>query len=410
MPAHHLPLRHRGVSLVEALIALAVMAFGMLAVVGVQSTMRLNSDLSKQRTEATRIASEEIERLRSFTSVAVVAGQPGVSYDEIASRVLDGYAPPDAIGNTTYAITRTVTLVPGTRQKVVSVQVRWTDRTNAQQTVTLDSVISRTAPTLGALLAVPIEGSPTNQRGGRHVTIPPQALDQGDGSSRFEPPGSTGIAWYFNNLSGVMRACDADGDDCVQGTLVSGTVLYHLTASQADGASAENPQGPALNLATGPNALTLASPVGASTVARCYSGHLTTSELSERNGVSYYCAVIPAQVTGWGGRLNLQPIDDTDAAITFSTSATGYRSCRYTADVPSDADPYADFTLNEDHPKAYCMEKPGTATADAPCTGRRVTGNLINQNFLVIPGQQTCPTDEGGISALINGNTRQHQP
>src|SRR3990167_8768909 len=197
MPAHHLPLRHRGVSLVEALIALAVMAFGMLAVVGVQSTMRLNSDLSKQRTEATRIASEEIERLRSFTSVA--------------------------------------------------------------------------------LLAVPIEGSPTNQRGGRHVTIPPQALDQGDGSSRFEPPGSTGIAWYFNNLSGVMRACDADGDDCVQGTLVSGTVLYHLTASQADGASAENPQGPALNLATGPNALTLASPVGASTVARCYSGHLTTA-------------------------------------------------------------------------------------------------------------------------------------
>ena len=407
MPAQRLPLRHRGVSLVEALVALAVMAFGMLALVGVQSTMRLNSDLSKQRTEATRIASEEIERLRSFTSVAVVAGQPGVSYDEIDDRVVEGYVPPDGIGNTTYRVVREVGPMPGSRQMAVTVQVQWTDRTNVQQTVTLDSVISRTAPVLGALLAMPIAGSPTNQRGGRHVTIPPEAFNQGDGTSRFVPPGAEGIAtWYFNNLSGVLRACDADGASCVQGTLVSGTVRYHLTASQPDGASAENPQGPALNLATSPNALTLASAVGASTVARCYSGHLTAAQLSARNGVSYYCVVVPAQVSGWGGRLNVQPIDSADAAVAFSTNASGYRSCRYT----SGTDENADFTLNEDHPKTYCMEKPGTATAEVPCTGRRVTGNLINQNFLVIPGNQTCPTDEGGISALINGNTRQHQP
>ena len=70
--------RIRGVSLVEALVALAVMSIGMLALVGVQSTMRLNSDLAKQRTEATRIASEEIERMRSFISLGAVNGQPDV--------------------------------------------------------------------------------------------------------------------------------------------------------------------------------------------------------------------------------------------------------------------------------------------------------------------------------------------
>lgn len=411
MDAFRNPLqRRRGVSLVEALVALAVMAFGMLALVGVQATMRLNSDLAKQRSEATRIASEEIEQLRSFTSVPVVAGQPNTSYDEIASRTVEGYQPPGGIGNTTYRVVRTVTLVPGSQQKAVTVRVQWSDRTNVLQTVTLDSVLSGTPPSLGALLALAPRASPVSQRGGRHVTIPPDAVDQGDGTSRFVPPGSTGIAWYFNNLSGVMRACTADGESCVQGTLVSGTVRYHLATSQPDGASAENPQGPALNLATGPNALTLASPVGASTVARCYARQLSASELSVRSGIDYYCVVVPAQVTGWGGRLNVQPVNDAGTAVVFGTSATQYRSCRYTTDLPSDTDTNAEFTVNADHPKTYCMEKPGTATADVPCTGRRVTGNLTNQNFLVVRGNLNCPSDEGGLSALINGNTRPHQP
>jgi hypothetical protein len=95
--------------------------------------------------------------------------------------------------------------------------------------------------------------------------------------------------------------------------------------------------------------------------------------------------------------------------VTFSTSATDYRSCRYTTDLPSDADPNAEFTLNADHPKTYCMEKPGTPPAGEVCTGKRVTGNLINQNFLVIRGNLSCPADDSS-TPLINGNTRPHQP
>ena len=185
--ASTLPPRRRiqGVSLVEALVALAVMSIGMLALVGVQSTMRLNSDLAKQRTEATRIASEEIERLRSFTSMAAVNGQPGISYDEIASRVVANYQPPDGIGNTTYEVRRTVVDLATRSQKMVSVQVAWTDRTNQPQTVTLDSAISATAPTLGAMLLVPHRESPTSRHRGRHVSIPPSADDLDNGYSRF---------------------------------------------------------------------------------------------------------------------------------------------------------------------------------------------------------------------------------
>lgn len=400
------PLRQhrRGVSLVEALVALAVMGFGMLALVGVQGTMRLNSDLAKQRSEATRIASEEIGRLRNFSSLAAVQGQPGQSYDEIASRTVEGYVPPDSIGNATYQVIRTVTLVPGIRQKVVTVQVRWTDRTNTQQTVTLDGAISATPPALGALLAIQTTGSPATQRHGRHPSIPVDALDLGTGTSRFEPPGSSDVAWYFNNLSGSMRVCNADGDDCVSGTLVSGAVRYQGGTAQPGAAQAESPQGPAMNLAAGPNALVLASPINtvATDPQRCYAAQYTALELAARSAVNYYCAIVPQAGKGWGGKLNPRPVDASGTVIGFAADGTAYKSCRYTAAS-------TDYTVNADHPKSYCQERPGTPTPPALCTGRLVTGNLVNQDFLVIRGDFDCPGDDAA-TPLINGNTLQHQP
>ena len=61
----------RGVALIEAMIAMLVMAFGTLALVGVQATLRLNSDIAKQRAEATRIGLADLERARNFISVAI---------------------------------------------------------------------------------------------------------------------------------------------------------------------------------------------------------------------------------------------------------------------------------------------------------------------------------------------------
>ena len=409
----------RGVSLVEALVALAVMSIGMLALVGVQSTMRLNSDLAKQRSEATRIASDEIERLRSFTSMGAVPGQPGISYDEIANRVVENYEPPGGIGNTSYRVRRTVTDLVTQAQKLVSVQVQWTDRTNQQQTVTIDSAISATAPTLGAMLVVPHRESPTSRNRGRHVSIPPSADDLGDGHSRYEPPYSGGVGWYFNNLTGVMRVCGAgvtDYTSCPVGTLVSGTVQFHLSDTQPTGREAETPQGPVMSLATGPGALVMADAVGSGTTASCYSQVVDTL-------VFYACAVLTNATNGWGGQLN--PVLSGGS---FSLLSSDFKSCRYTNDRPTaennatvaiEADPHAEYTLNADHPRKYCLERPrNTTEAGLACTGRRVTGNLINQNFLVIKGNQSCPTelnDDGtpngqGQDPLILANTRQHQP
>ena len=68
---------------------------------------------------------------------------------------------------------------------------------------------------------------------------------------------------------------------------------------------------------------------------------------------------------------------------------------------------------NLDHPAIYSKwaENCGTTVGSQAC--RMVTGNLINQNFLVVEGSKTCPADVVATPAsgdLVNTNTRQHQP
>lgn len=116
-------IRQRGVTLIEALVAMAVMAFGMLALVGVQSTLRVNADLAKQRAEATRLAEAQLEAARSF--VAVGTGALGdTEYDNLNSIVV-----PQTIllpeSNTEYR--RSVVVVPvaqaGNLQRTLKVTV-----------------------------------------------------------------------------------------------------------------------------------------------------------------------------------------------------------------------------------------------------------------------------------------------
>ena len=126
----------RGVSLIEALVALGVMAFGMLAVLGLQSTLRGNADVARQRAEAVRIAQESIEDWRAFGAIETTNGI--VDYAEIVS---DG--PTDIAGvNATYARLRIVTASDSPPMKSLVVTVTWRDRTDEEQTVTLRTAIA----------------------------------------------------------------------------------------------------------------------------------------------------------------------------------------------------------------------------------------------------------------------------
>ncbi len=424
------PLIHRshrrrlGISLIEALVALAVMAFGMLSLVGVQATLRLNSDVSKQRAEATRIATEEIESLRLFKTLRPVNGQAGQSWDEITGRTLT--VQPGNTGNTTFTMVRTVTngtvdMVAGLNRKVVQVQVTWNDRAGVVQSVEIYAVVAGVEPVLSSLLAVAVPPSASNQRFGRHVTIPVEAIHLGnsDGRSAFKPTESGSVVWLFNNNSGMITSrctgvtaaqaaitnATISAATCavINGRLVSGLVQFDLrllTDGALDAGAAQSPGGPVLPLSAN-------TPLYFDPSNLSYVGQTSAAECVSRPGpggtfsAAYYCLVF-ADAGGWGGRLDVALADP----LPDGSAASDYKVCRY-----STAALY--YTVNSDHPRTYCIEKIGNATNTTPCFGRKVTGNLVNQNFLVIRATQTCPTDVAADPAagdFVNSNTLQHQP
>jgi len=207
---------------------------------------------------------------------------------------------------------------------------------------------------------------------------------------------------------------------------VQGTVQFHIVAagivqpSRSDpafGSAAEAPAGGLISLASSPGALVLTNTIGTGPpAASCFTQTVDQS-------VVYYCAVSTTDPLGWGGQLNVAL-----AAGTFGPTSANYKSCRYTTDLPSaddsntttvnEADPNAEFIANAEHPRTYCLERPlNQNESSLICRDKRVKVNLINQNFLIIRGNWTCPTEwntsnqyvEAG-DPLIRANTRQHQP
>lgn len=172
--------RLRGITLVEALVAFAVMAVGMLALIRAQASLRLEADVTRQRAEAVRIAQEDLERLRGYATTS--------EFD--ASVVAAGPAAVQALdANTSYTLTRSADADAASGARLVSVTVAWTDRRGQAQSLTLRSLIARTDPSLAGQLSIlpgaSVGGLPFN----RNVQIPASAVDLGDGKSGFRPPG-----------------------------------------------------------------------------------------------------------------------------------------------------------------------------------------------------------------------------
>lgn len=430
-----------GVSLVEALVALAVMSFGMLALVGVQTSMRFNSDVARQRTEATRIAASDLESLRLFTNLDQVAGQVTPSWDLLADGSITDISLPGATASTRFRLDRNIETVDAregndarittAQAKLVSVQVQWTDRTNANNLATFHSVVAGIAPALSARLALPFVPGPISQRAGRHPSFPPEAKDLGNGSSAYKPFDQGNSAWVMNNTTGwITQICTATLSQAalttdaltnctsytVPGRLVSGKVhfdLRPLTDGAVDAAVSESPRGAVLPLdASTPlfflNAVDNA-PVNQAADPVCVSKSVADRASAEAAApllahVPYACVVFPTDASGWGGQLRLKPgkyssntsdVDDWQ----IGTANNQYKVCRYTSAASA-------FTVNTDHPQTYCRVSNSTCSA-------RVTQNLTNQNYLVLHSTQACPTDTAiDVSSgnLVNSNTLAHQP
>jgi hypothetical protein len=173
--------------------------------------------VAKQRGEATRLAEEKLEDLRSFTAIDATPDQE--SWAELSDSA-------DTL-TTNVAFSRTVTLEGSASDtmRFAQVAVSWADRTCKkadcpQQSVVLRSVVSRTDPTDVGALGFPLPNNTTLKRPkNRSMNIPVPATDLGNGKSAYQL--ANNLAVVFSNDSGyVVQKCDfqittADQlDDC----------------------------------------------------------------------------------------------------------------------------------------------------------------------------------------------------
>lgn len=375
--------KSRGVSLLEALVALAVMAIGTGAVLAIQSTLRLNGDVSKQRAEAVRFAQRVVEEWRGYQSL--VADGAAVDWTDIVSS-----GAPVTLTGSNANFDRSITVLPVAgadqpRSKNVHVSVNWTDRANNAQSIVVNSVISGVPPELAGSLSIPGSGAQTRNPFGRNAGIPRDAVDQGDGTSSFEPPNAGTVRWIFNNADGfITQICLGTVCTGAKARLVSGFVRFATGIVQPTPAEAENPTGSAV-----PLGVEVHRTAPAIDTVVCFTGSFSTF-------IPYFCAVpVDTVALTWSGSVDI-------AGLTLATSIAdvnpaAFRVCRYTTFrnnglvVPNDL-------KNIDHPLVYV----------------NVLESLSNQNFLVIRAgfggtAFACP-DDNTSTPNIQSSTWHHQP
>ncbi len=203
----------RGFTILEALIALLVLSFGMLAIAGFQTTLSRSADLAKQRTEAMRLAQQKMETLRAYGQVATDPTLPpahrfNYTDDVVSSTVLPYTGPEIVSSNATFSRTWTVTPSAADTERWINVVVAWNDRAGQAQTVQLLSVISKFDPQSVGTLATGSGTSNVRRPKNRNINIPYPAvtLSGGTQSAFIPPPGN--VAYVFDNTSGnIVQSC-----------------------------------------------------------------------------------------------------------------------------------------------------------------------------------------------------------
>ncbi|MFG6441178.1 type IV pilus modification PilV family protein [Roseateles sp. LKC17W] len=432
----------RGVTLIEALVALVVMSFGMVALVGLLGNLRYSGDIAKQRGEAMRIAQAELELLRSFSTLTKPAGAAANirDYDQDLLPAVAARTVPAENTNTVFQLARTVrplvqgvTLPAGVnepqtlRAQAVSVTVGWEDRSGAQQQLVLDTIISRAAPVFSLAMGVAPPSSGLRLPDKRNPVIPQSAKDLGNGASAFRPGGGSSAVWVFNNRTGVITGvCEIPVDQAVStlmasdvescrnntvGYLVSGTIRFSLgdtpDATAPQSTALPQPLNASLNLTpsqfkTRRNGVLVLAPGGDYPVS---PNHVCFSDAPEagattRTAVNYSCLVHPNTQSprNWWGQLLL-------TGLSLGATSSTYKVCRYSADyngngythIPTTDPEGLDKIDNEEHPAAY----------------QRVSYSLARQNFLVVRGDAVCPgapAPDASAGVFVDYSTVQMQP
>lgn len=223
-----------GFSILEALVAVVIMGFGILSLAGMQVSMSRNADDAKQRTEAVRLAQEKIEALRSYTGISsTLVGQATTSGLALNWNALVNGSESLNLNSTNATYTRTWTLGGNVADAMrgLTVDVGWTDRAGEVQTVSLSSILSKTDPKDSGFLGFPLALNTTLKLPkNRNLDIPIPAIDLGNGESAVKF-GTGGQYILFGNTSGdVVKTCTPT----LNGVTANASIITALTSTNSD--------------------------------------------------------------------------------------------------------------------------------------------------------------------------------
>jgi Tfp pilus assembly protein PilV len=135
----------RGTSLFEVVIAFLVLSLGMIAMARTDGTLQSDVELARQRSEASRLAQQELEQLRGQRPFAAISSTSRTVVTE----------------SVRYLVTREITAMTLANAKAASISVGWADRSGATQRVTLDSILDGTDAALSGAFTLALPPTPT---------------------------------------------------------------------------------------------------------------------------------------------------------------------------------------------------------------------------------------------------------
>lgn len=330
-----------GAVLLDALVALLVMSLMVSALLQAEGRLQRLGETARRRGEAMQVAQQALERLRG------------------PSAATSSPLPPAAAG---YAVSTTSTAPAGVSDgggwRDLGVQVRWTDSGGAGRQLLLATHAPQPEALHEAAAALAPQDEVIARPFARSTGVPPDARTLGEGRSLWQPAAPAALSWVVDDASGMVaaRCGNATADhrcEPLLGRALSGHVRFSLAAPpRADG-----PSDPPLDLA-----LALDLDRHADETAECVA---SPAGLGGERVVRYGCVVGAVPPEGWSGQLRVVP-----RGWRIGPDAGNLRVCRYSADL----DRSGAIDRNDEHPARY----------------RDVRGTLLQQNFLVIRGDQRC--------------------
>ncbi|WP_345552437.1 prepilin-type N-terminal cleavage/methylation domain-containing protein [Microbulbifer aestuariivivens] len=228
------PRQQRGIGLIEVLIAMFVLAFGVLALSKMQGEFFGESAASKARSEALAIAQGRLEDMRNYMHEADTLAEFNALYPAAAGlnqATINGV-------NASFSRSENISAAAGDDIRRVEVEVQWQDQAGETQSVSLNTEISFVPPGApGALAAVKDEfkiRAPTGRAelGKGRVPEGASTTSNGDGTAMYLINGDRNLVLGDKIVLTLRDACNSATGSCTDFVEIHGKVYVDLSTQR----------------------------------------------------------------------------------------------------------------------------------------------------------------------------------